>query len=330
VIDLIQLFQAAIYGHPLALALKDLGYEYKRKRDDQAATTADVITSSVAAEAIMAVWRKRPHAAKFRRSKLFGEFYPIVFSDELQAAHLIVSVLVFRIVENERKRPRQKRPRFVPYASHFLAMVVGDLLLQRVGLQRTEIDHTNVDRVRATLEAERSKLYEQAVARLGVVLRGLGVAETTPLQRVAAQFRRGDLLEPLQEELAKLVRPKKVETTRPEKKPASERRPRKQSRGSNPRGPASVRAATSDLNKNEEAVLRALAASPEGLHLANLALKAFPTVKPVQSNSWSRNSVRRPLKLRLVEKVGKGTYAITNAGRAALKPEKAARRTSAA
>lgn len=190
----------------LALGLKDLGFEYKRKRDDQATSSADVITSLVAAEAVMAVWKRRPNAAKFRRSKLFSDFYEEVFSPDLQASHVVYSVLAFRLVENERKRPTQKRPRFVPYASHFIAMLVGDLLLQTAGIERDKVTHINVPQLRAVFEREKAKLYNHAVTRLGTALKRLGIKDDAPLPRIAAQFRRGDLLEPLQKVLAQTPR----------------------------------------------------------------------------------------------------------------------------
>lgn len=63
----------------LALGLRELAFEYKRKRDDST-PGPDTITALVAAESVMAVWRRKPHAAKFRRSKLFGELYDEIFS----------------------------------------------------------------------------------------------------------------------------------------------------------------------------------------------------------------------------------------------------------
>jgi hypothetical protein len=185
----------------LAIGLKDLGFEYRRKRDEQSVSAPDVITSTVAGEAVMAAWKRRPHAAKFRRSKLFSELYDEVFSSDLQAAHVILSVLAFRLVENERKRPKQKLAKFVPYGSHFIAMVVLDLLLEKAGVRREEVSHVNLPVLRAQLEKDKTKLYKQAVTRVSKALRQLGVKKDTPLPRVAAQFRRGDLLEPLQRKL---------------------------------------------------------------------------------------------------------------------------------
>jgi hypothetical protein len=188
----------------LALGLRDLGFEYKRKRDDQVSTSADVITSAVAAEAVMAAWRRKPHAAKFRRSRLFSDNYAEIFSKDLQPAHVVLSVMAFRLVENERKRPTRKRPRFVPYASHFLAMTVIDLLLEQSSTSREKVTHKELARLRAAFEDTKGRfaLYQTAVKRVSKALRRLGIKDDTSLSRVAAQFRRVDLLEPLQAALS--------------------------------------------------------------------------------------------------------------------------------
>lgn len=183
------------------MGLQDLGFEYKRKRDDQSASSSDVITSSVAAEAIMSVWKRKPNAAKFRRSKLFSELYDEVFSPDIQPAHVILSVLCFRMVESERKRPKKKPANFVPYASHFLAMV-GDLLLEQANITREQVTHQNLPALREAFETNKAKLYGQAVTRVRDALKRMGIKGDTALPRVAAQFRRGDLLEPLQSVLA--------------------------------------------------------------------------------------------------------------------------------
>lgn len=179
----------------LGLGLADLGFEYKRKRDESATSSSSVITAAVAAEAVMAVWQRRPNVAKFRRARLFSDFYGQVFPDSLQPAHVVLSVLIFRLVENERKRLRRKRPRFVPYASHFLAMVVGDLLLKRAQLRREQIDHGNLDNVRQILDRNREVLYANALRQVESGLKALGIARDAPLPRIAAQFRRDDLLQ---------------------------------------------------------------------------------------------------------------------------------------
>lgn len=194
-VDVSDLHSNDVMQEKLAIGLSSLGYEYKRKRDDVVTVVPGVITASVAAESVMAVWRRQPNSAKFRRSRLFSAFYNEIFSEDLQASHVLISVLVFRLVENERKRPRKARPSFVPYASHFLSMVVGDLLLDAAALRREDVNHTNIGVLTSLLEGNKNQLYEQALRKVGDGLRKLGIDRSAPLPRVAAQFRRGDLFE---------------------------------------------------------------------------------------------------------------------------------------
>jgi len=183
----------------LSIGVERLGYDYKTKRDTSSPSSS-TITINVAAEAVMAVWRRRPHAAKFRRRRLFGDLYEQVFTSELNAAQVVLAVLLFRAVENERKRPsREDPPNFIPYASHFLAMIVGDLLLEQSGTGRlSNVDHRTFSELRAVFDANRAKLYTQAVERLADAIDTLGISQSESLPRLAATFRRGDLLDVLQ------------------------------------------------------------------------------------------------------------------------------------
>lgn len=70
----------------------------------------------------------------------------------------------------------------------------------------------------------------------------------------------------------------------------------------------------SELNAKEAAVLRALKVTSTNLTLEQLASAAFPSKTASKANSWARNSLRRPLRLGLVAKVGRGTYKLTPAG----------------
>ena len=126
----------------LEIGMKDLGYAYKRQREEGGGGSS-VITSSIAAEATLAVWRERPHQAKFRRKEHFGKLYEDIFKD-LNAAQAILAVLIFRDVENERKRPSsQTPPAFMPYASHYISMLVGRDLLHDQGVGFKEVSHRN-------------------------------------------------------------------------------------------------------------------------------------------------------------------------------------------
>lgn len=57
----------------LETSAKELGYTYKRKRDNSG--NANVIPATVAAEAVFAVWRGKPHLAKYKRSEFFDKYY---------------------------------------------------------------------------------------------------------------------------------------------------------------------------------------------------------------------------------------------------------------
>lgn len=182
----------------LEIGMLDLGFQYKRKRDEVSSSVSSTITVGVAAEAVFAVWRQKPHQAKFRRSELFGAFYDDIFRSDINAAQVALAVLVFRMVENERRRPKfSGAHRFSPYASHVLAMLVGEALLKARSITVASVDHRNFTTLRTYFEANTATLYQSAQTRLEAALRRLGITDATSLQRLAATFRRGDLLEEL-------------------------------------------------------------------------------------------------------------------------------------
>jgi hypothetical protein len=181
----------------LGIALEQLGYSYKRHCEDTA-VAATTITTSVAAEAILAVWRHRPHQAKFRRTEHFGALYEDIFDPQLNGVQLIVAVLVFRAVENRRKTTAwDDGPHYLPYASHFLAMLMGKELLDLCGLPLEQLDHTTFDQVKQALDNHENDLYMAARDKLDQAVRDLfgGEPDAESLQRLSATFRRGDLLE---------------------------------------------------------------------------------------------------------------------------------------
>lgn len=183
----------------LAIAVEQLGYTYKRYRDD-VAVTASTITTSVAAESVLAVWRHRPHQARFRRSVHFGVLYDDIFDPQLNAAQLIVATLVFRAVEAKRKSTAwEDGPHYLPYASHFLAMLLGKKLLDSCDIPLNQLSHTTFEETKQVLTDQGEALYTSARESLDQVLRdefGHDPDEES-LQKLSATFRRGDLLEKL-------------------------------------------------------------------------------------------------------------------------------------
>lgn len=178
----------------LELGMQALGYTYKRQREEGTAGP-NVIPSSVAAESILAVWREKPHQAKFRRREHFGKLYHDIF-DRVNAAQAILAVLIFRDVENRRKRkPDGTPPPFVPYASHYLSMLVGRELLRAGGLALQGITHQNFKEMTEMFHARADSYYAKSITSIQDAIRICYGDRHVSLQQLAATFRRGDLLQ---------------------------------------------------------------------------------------------------------------------------------------
>ena len=181
----------------LELGMKGLGYVYKRQREE-GVTGADVITSAVAAEAVLAVWRERPHQARFRRSEHFGKLYNDIFVG-LDPAQAVVATLIFRGVENRRKRPAET-PDCSPvrFPLHLDAGRPGAAERRRPDGGRHNPRH--FQRLVEKLRAKERAYHESAVSKVAEALQRLYGRREVSLQQLSATFRRGDLLEMLQGE----------------------------------------------------------------------------------------------------------------------------------
>ncbi len=180
----------------LGMSELKLGYTYKRHREEGGSGSA-VITSSIVAEAVLAIWRKRPHQAKFRRKEHFGKLYQNIFTD-LNAAQALLAVLIFREVENKRKRPTTKTPpEFLPYASHYISMLIGRELLSDKGTTFGQIAHRNIRDLLQTFKDNHAQYHMNAIRSLEEALKECYGARDVSLQQLAATFRRGDLMEML-------------------------------------------------------------------------------------------------------------------------------------
>lgn len=125
-------------------SIKELGFTYRTKRGFSNLQPDEIIPSSVAAEAIYSVWKRKPHRAKYKRSELFGKFYEEVF-ENINGAQTILAVNLFRFSDAQRKKESlvEKFPH-LPYITHFLSMLMGDFLLKKHNLTHYEkITHLN-------------------------------------------------------------------------------------------------------------------------------------------------------------------------------------------
>ncbi|TAA74712.1 MAG: AIPR protein [Candidatus Electronema aureum] len=180
----------------LALSIKELDYSYRRQRSEVATKNTD-ITSGTAAEAVLSIWRHRPHQAKFMTGEHFGKLYDTIFTADLNGAQVIIAVLLFRIAENRRKRPEADAPEFIRYSSCFAAMLMGDSLLSEMGIQLNQLDHRTFENARKLIENKGDEYHSAAITKIKEALLALYNDQDVSLQRLAATFRRGDLIEKL-------------------------------------------------------------------------------------------------------------------------------------
>ena len=180
----------------LGVSALKLDYTYKRQREEGSGGSS-VITSSIVAEAVLAIWRERPHHAKFRRKEHFGKLYKDIFTS-LNAAQALLTVLIFRAVENERKRPTMETlPDFLPYASHYISMLIGRKLLQDQSMTPDQISHQNIQHLLQAFEDKQGQYHTHAIHSLEDALKECYGDRDVSLQQLAATFRRGDLMEML-------------------------------------------------------------------------------------------------------------------------------------
>lgn len=206
--------------------ISQLGYVYRRKRVETSAKPTE-ITSGMAAEAILSVWRKKPHQAKFFSREHFGRLYDSIFTPDLNGAQVVIAVLFYRIAENRRKKPLPTDRQLIRYASCFISMQMGKYLLR--DLKQTDcagLSHRNFNQAkdlvdslgdgyfgRAVTDIEWAlyRLYRNSVlifdksTKQAKVVRQTEYGDKPPetlslsLQQLSATFRRGDLIEILEQ-----------------------------------------------------------------------------------------------------------------------------------
>jgi hypothetical protein len=184
----------------LQMDIEQLGYNYRRKRTEVNARAKD-ITSATTAQAILAVWRQRPHQAKFFMREHFGKLYDLIFTEQLNGSQAILAVLLYRIAENRRKRPEANDPEFIRYASCFIAMQMGKRLLSDMKNTIEQINHHNFRKAEQYIKQKGNEYFQASVKDISLALNKLYKAKESEIsfQQLSATFRRGDLIEILQQ-----------------------------------------------------------------------------------------------------------------------------------
>ena len=184
----------------LAASITGLGYTYRVKRGDPTVPPGK-FTSTVVAEAVLAVWRKRPHQVRFGfwKGEYFGALYDTIFDRTLNGAQAIVASLLLRHAENRRRRRPQDAPPFLAYASRFIAMLMGRYLLEEMGIPLDRLDHRNFTQAQNLVEQRLDTYMSRAEQEIEAALQTLFNEQKQPLQRLSATFRRADLIDILLE-----------------------------------------------------------------------------------------------------------------------------------
>jgi hypothetical protein len=180
----------------LADSIRGLGFTYRAKREDQPVPTGE-FTSAVVAEAVLAVWRHRPHQARFAANEHFGALYDVIFKQDLNGAQAVIAALILRLAENRRKRPPENAPDFLPYGSRFIAMMMGRYLLEDLTIDLNKLDHRNFDEARKRIEVDGESYFRRAEDAISQAIRPFFEDRERTLQRLSATFRRADLVEAL-------------------------------------------------------------------------------------------------------------------------------------
>jgi len=175
----------------LEQGMKDLGYTYRPKRTDFPLRATD-ITSGVAAEAVLAVWREEPNRAKFFTREHFGKLYNKIFSESLNPTQVIIAALLYRIAENHRRRPHEEDHGLVRYASCFIAMQMGRRLLNALDVS------LDFDDAKRLIDNEGEEFFRKSCRDVEQALKSLYGNSDISMQQLSATFRRGDLIEKLE------------------------------------------------------------------------------------------------------------------------------------
>lgn len=222
----------------LEIGIRGLGYTYKRQRAE-GRVGPNVITSDVVAEAVLAIWREQPHQAVFFSRKCFGKFYDFIFKGLNAAQAVLAVLIFRSVEAERKRPTSPEPPVFLPYASRYISMLVGRALLRDANLHLEDVSHqnfrhlkqvledrgcvvrdcqpklwklsipspmalhkntmANVTDLKKMLEARHADYHAEASKHIDKTLKKLYGDRQISLQQLSATFRRGDLLEMLDE-----------------------------------------------------------------------------------------------------------------------------------
>ena len=116
---------------------------------------------------------------------------------------MLFYVLVFRYCDANRKKIELiENYKHLPYSNYFISMICSEILLEKLKIEIKDLTHINFSNVNIYWDDHKSDIYSLAIKKIDKELLKLfpdGIDEIDP-RRLAATFRRGDLLAKLENE----------------------------------------------------------------------------------------------------------------------------------
>lgn len=195
----------------LQLSIAELGYTYHRQRHDRS-EDASALGPAIVAEAVLAIWRRRPQRARALVAGSYNKIYALVFERGLNGAQAVIAVLLWRSAERRSRgrggrgavgsrqargslggRDAERDAELVRAGWPFAAMLMGELLLRELELDLAALDHRSFARARRLLDRRAGRYFEEAVAQLAQAVSAQRSAVLDSLELLQL-FQRGAVL----------------------------------------------------------------------------------------------------------------------------------------
>lgn len=188
-VDLRDLRSGDSIQREMELAVEKYGYTYHRFRADKIVRGETNIPAPLAAEAVLAVWRKLPFEAKSHKKDHFSDkYYEKIYTKDLTAGQLILATKILRLAT--RKSSVTETAHIVcKQGSHYIAMIIGSLLLSEVGVSFAQIQKDEFDRLDSYFERNDETLFHRAVAFLEESVRSFPDGQPYDASKLPSLFR---------------------------------------------------------------------------------------------------------------------------------------------
>lgn len=152
-------------------AVQSYGYSYHRFRADKIVRGARKLPAPLAAEAVLAVWRRMPFEAAAHKQQHFSDkYYQKIFSVDLTAGQLILATKILRSA-NSRAAQKSEICPICLHGSHVLATVMGALLLMDISCKIEDLQREGFEKADQYFEHKEHSIFDRALTQLESAIR---------------------------------------------------------------------------------------------------------------------------------------------------------------